>query len=147
MDDFKELLTKTFGSLYTMVAGASAMLFEFIIPIKSFMGIVIVFTIVDFITGIWASKVKKIEIQSKRMGRTVTKITVYMIALITSNYFEVVFEPPVSFTYYVAGVVAITEFKSFFENLTSISNINILQKVMALIPLPFSRMFKNKNNK
>lgn len=142
MDDFKDFIVKTFGSLYAMFGGVGAMALEFVMPIKGFVGIIIFFTIVDFITGIWAAKVKKIEIQSKRMGRTVTKITVYMIALITSNYFEIVFEPPVSLTYYVAGVIALTELKSFFENLTNISNVNILQKLMDLIPFPFSRMLK-----
>lgn len=145
MDDFKELLTKTFGSLYAIVGGASAMALEFIVPIKDFVGIVLFFTIVDFITGIWASRVKKIKIQSRNMGRTVTKITVYMTAMITSNYFELVFSPPVSLTYYVAGVVALTELKSFFENLTAISNVNILEKVMELVPFPFSKILKKKD--
>lgn len=145
MDDIKDFIIKTFGSLYAIVGGASAMALEFIMPIKDFVGIVLFFTIVDFITGIWASRVKRIEIRSRNMGRTVTKITVYMTAMITSNYFELVFSPPISLTYYVAGVVALTELKSFFENLTAISNVNILEKVMELVPFPFSRILKKKD--
>lgn len=145
MEDIRDFIIKTFGSLYAVFGGVIAMGIEFMMPITGFVGIIICFTIVDFFTGIWAARVKKIEIRSKTMSRTVTKITVYMTALIMSNYFEVVFEPPVSLTYYVAGVVALTELKSFFENLTNISNINILQKVMDLVPFPFSRILrKNK---
>lgn len=145
MEDIRDFIIKTFGSLYAVFGGVIAMGIEFMMPITGFVGIIICFTIVDFVTGIWAARVKKIDIKSKTMRRTVTKITVYMTALIMSNYFEVVFKPPVSLTYYVAGVVALTELKSFFENLTNISNVNILQKVMDLVPFPFSRILrKNK---
>jgi len=124
------------------IAGAATNLIAFILPIQKFLTIVVVMVVIDFITGIWAALVRKENIRSRTMQRTTIKITVYLIALLTGHYIDVVFESIIQIVYVLAGVIVLTEFKSVLENLSDIVGYDLVEKFASKLPPPFNSLFK-----
>ena len=124
------------------IAGAATNLIAVILPIQKFLTIVVVMVVIDFITGIWAALVRKEKIRSRTMQRTTIKITVYLIALLTGHYIDVVFESIIQIVYVLAGVIVLTEFKSVLENLSDIVGYDLVEKFGSKLPPPFNSLFK-----
>jgi phage-related holin len=124
------------------IAGAATNLIAIILPIQKFLAIVVVMVVIDFITGIWAALVRKEKIRSRTMQRTTIKITVYLIALLTGHYIDVVFESIIQIVYALAGVIVLTEFKSVLENLSDIVGYDLVEKFASKLPPPFNSLFK-----
>ena len=124
------------------IAGAATNLIAVILPIQKFLTIVVVMVVIDFITGIWAALVRKENIRSRTMQRTTIKITVYLIALLTGHYIDVVFESIIQIVYVLAGVIVLTEFKSVLENLSDIVGYDLVEKFASKLPPPFNSLLK-----
>lgn len=111
-------------------------------PIKVTMIAVSCMVILDLITGIWASIKRKEILTSNGFRRTVTKTLAYQLVLISSMIMEQHFLQGLPVVQIIAGLIAVTEFKSLLENATSILGIDfwtaIVEKLhgQKIIPIP-----------
>lgn len=100
-------------------------------PIKPIIIACGVLIVADMITGMFAAKKRKETIKSAEMRRSLTKMVVYQIAIISGFVLEVYMLSnfiPVSKV--VAGVIGMVEFKSILENASTIAGQDILKMVM-----------------
>src|SRR6056297_2990364 len=107
------------------IAAASGWLTSFVMPIKHFLVFVFVLVLFDLLTGINAAKSRKESVSSRRLGRTVTKIIHYSIAILASEGMRYVFVPVVPVTWVTAFVISLTEFKSLIENVESVTGVDL----------------------
>lgn len=113
----------------------------FIIPVADFMILCSALVVVDFITGVLAAKKRKEQLSSKGFQRTITKITLYFVAILLSRGMDVVFlyniTTKFSFSYIVAGFVCLTEFKSNLENIGTLTGTDIWGHIVSRMPKIF----------
>lgn len=107
----------------------------FLIPLIPFLGMVFVLVFVDFLTGIRAAKARKELITSGGMKRTIEKITLYFAAIMLSEGMSKVFFAGAPITYVVATYIALTEFKSNIENISTVTGIDLWKKIVSKIGL------------
>ena len=84
---------------------------------------VLVFT--DLFTGVSAAKKRGEKIDSKKMARSISKIIFYFTAIILSRMMEIVFFPQIPIANITSGYIALIEFKSNIENISSITGLDI----------------------
>jgi hypothetical protein len=105
--------------------------FAVLAPIKAMLVTAGVLVFMDLLTGIWASLKTGIPISSNRLGRTVTKIFVYQLAIICGFLTErYLVDDMLPFAKIAAGYVGITELKSIYENLSRISGQDFLKGIL-----------------
>jgi len=86
-------------------------------PIKMVMITVGFLIVADLLTGIWAAKSRGEKISSSVMRRTISKIVIYQLAVISGFMLEIhILDSLVPVAKIVAGVIGMVEFKSILEN-------------------------------
>lgn len=82
------------------------------------------FIFVDLITGIWKARKAKEEIHSRKLSQTASKATLYFLFIICAHVidsqFLVIQWLPAKVAQLVAGYLALVEFKSIAENISSL---------------------------
>ena len=101
------------GVIFTMFSWISS----FIMSVATFLSFTLVIVLVDLYTGRMAAKHRGEAIKSSGYRQSVKKYVLYMLGILISELFIRVFSLPIPLTYMVAGVVALTEIKSIFENI------------------------------
>lgn len=99
-------------------------LFTLLAPLTGVIITVMLLIIVDFITGSYASYVKKKPIESKRIGHTVSKFFIYNLVIVSAYFLEKEIVSEVPFLKVIAGFIAIAEIKSILENYYRIYGVN-----------------------
>lgn len=100
-------------------------------PIKMVMITVGFLIITDLITGIWAAKKRGESISSAAMRRTVSKIFIYQLTVISGFMLETyILEGLIPVAKIVAGVIGMVEFKSILENSNQIVGGDIFKLVL-----------------
>lgn len=101
-------------------------------PIHAVMISVGVLVIADLITGIWAAIKRGEKVRSAAMRRTISKMLIYQIALITGFIFErYILEDLIPMTKIVASVIGMVEIKSIFENLNTIYGSDLFKVILS----------------
>jgi len=86
-------------------------------PIKAMMLTVGVLIFTDLGTGIWAARKRQEPIKSAALRRTLSKIVIYQMAIITGFLIEhYLLQDSIPITKVVAGFIGLVEFKSILEN-------------------------------
>jgi phage-related holin len=85
---------------------------------------------IDLITGVIAAHKRGSPITSAGLRRSVTKICVYQIAIMTAFLAEKYMSDVLPFVKMAAGVITLTELTSVLENLNSISGENLLKALI-----------------
>jgi uncharacterized membrane protein YjgN (DUF898 family) len=117
------------GWLKTVALAALAVL----APIHPLLIVVGILIFADVILGIMAARKRKEEITSAGMRRTVTKMLVYQLAIITGFLLETyLLDGVIPVAKLVAGTIGIVEFKSIIENTTAITDVDF-KKLMKLL--------------
>lgn len=94
-----------------------AVLIALLSPIHALLFSVGFLIIADLITGIWAALKRKEKISSSGMRRTISKIVVYQVAIISGFLIEqYMLESFLPVSKIVASVIGIVELKSILEN-------------------------------
>lgn len=100
-------------------------------PIKATLATVMTLCMVDLISGLWASKVKKRKITSSGLKRTIVKVLVYeavvMLGYLVESYMTGDLVPVVKI---LAGYIGLTELKSVLENIEQISGVSPLRALI-----------------
>ena len=87
--------------------------------------------IADLITGIMAAKKRKEKINSADMRRSLSKMVVYQIAIISAFVLEkYMLDNLLPVSKIVSGVIGMVEFKSILENASVIAGEDILKLVL-----------------
>ena len=90
-----------------------------VLAIGPFVILSVVLVLCDAYTGIQAARFRGEKIISRGLRRTITKIVMYFIAILSSRAIEIVFKLPewAGICYAVSGLITYTEFKSNLENI------------------------------
>jgi phage-related holin len=105
----------------------------FLAPIKAFMFAVGALVVIDFIFGILAARKKGEKIESKKMSRTLVKMFVYQLLIISSHICEKYLVDFIPFTQITLGFLAIVEFYSIGESFSSITGMNFISYIKNII--------------
>lgn len=87
----------------------------------------------DLLTGIFAAKKRGEAVDSKKMARSISKIIFYFIAIILSRIMEITFINGLPLANITAGYIALVEFKSNFENIGTITGLDIWKTLISKI--------------
>jgi hypothetical protein len=134
-----------FANISSFVFKALSLLLVFLAPIKAILCAVIFLVIIDMITGVWASFKRKEPITSNGLRHTVTKMLAYMTCVVTGFVVETNLIPDLPLIKIIAAMIAMTEMKSFFENITDISGVDFWSAVLK--KLNGNRTFPGQKNK
>lgn len=124
---FSELKTLgvAVGSFIWAIAG------PYIIPIADFLAIAALLVFVDLITGLFAARHRKENIRSRGLFRTLEKVVVYFVAILSAQGMEQVFQLEFLYlTYLVSFAIASTEFISVIENVEKITGIDVRDRIV-----------------
>lgn len=117
-------------------------------PVKSIMIAALFLIIMDFITGIWAALKLKEEITSFKMRRTIVKCVVYQLAIIVAFVMETFLLNDIPLAKVIGALIAITEGKSFFENVRKITGTDFWALILSKIQgTPLDEMLKKAEDK
>lgn len=81
----------------------------------------------DLVTGVYAAYKRGEPITSSGLRRTVTKMFVYELSIVLAFIAEHYISDILPFVKMASAMIAVTELKSIYENLNSISGINLLK--------------------
>lgn len=123
----KELLLKIAIGIKDLGAKLFLAALAALAPIHGLMIAAGVIIFIDLITGIIRSHKNGDKVNSSGLRRTLTKIIVYQVGIISAFLFETYFLPDIPVIKIVAGCVAIVEAISIFENLNEIYGSNIFK--------------------
>lgn len=109
---------------------------SFFAPIKLLLLGSLVLVFVDFITGVWAARVRKEKITSKKFFNSVNKLVGYSLLIIVAHHMTKIFFPDtgIDFASLAGMFIAYIEFKSFTENMTKITGNQMWEKLFNIIP-------------
>lgn len=116
-------------TLAKLAAAAPASVLAFLASLHTLGFALGFFVLVDLVTGVWASKRAGEAITSDRLGASVRKSLVYLIAVVVAHVAEVYVLPEVPVLKVVSGIVASTELLSVYENLTRISGVDFKRRI------------------
>jgi|688.fasta_scaffold78279_4 hypothetical protein len=98
---------------------------SFIMSVAMFLSFTLIIVLVDLYTGRLAAKHRGEAIQSHKYRNTVRKFILYMVGILISELFVRTFSLPIPLTYMVAGVISLTEIKSIFENIETVTGVRL----------------------
>lgn len=100
-------------------------------PIKAVMLTVGFLIIADLLTGIWASLKRGEKLSSAAMRRTISKMLIYQLCIISAFFIESnIMQDVLPICKIVAGVIALVELKSLLENSNTILGMDIFAELI-----------------
>lgn len=107
-----------------------SMMFLVLLPIRPLMIAVSVLVLADLITGIWASKKEGKKITSSGIKKTVAKTLAYQSCIVIAFVIETWLISDMPIVKVVGGLIALTEGKSFFENINRITGVDFWSEIL-----------------
>ncbi len=117
----------TFLKLFFTVTVAAAV--QFVLPLKSFIGVTLLLVVADLITGVQAAAKRGEMIHSRGFRRTVLKFSMYCVAIIGAHAMETVFFKDFPMVFSISAYIAVAEFWSLLENVGTVTGTNVLESV------------------
>lgn len=128
------MLTTAVDTLSPVLKVLSLAIVAALAPIHTIMVSAGLLIIIDVVTGIWAAYRRGERLRSSAFRRTVSKLTVYQLAIISGflvQHFLLTDSLPI--VNMVAGAIGLTELKSIFENVDSINGGSLLKAIIGKI--------------
>lgn len=104
------------------------------LPIQNTLMALGVFIGIDLITGVWKG-IKSNTFQSRKLAQTIGKIFLYFFAVITAQIADQFFTLP-KIQNVVASLVVVVEITSIMENISALTGIPILDKILSIFKRP-----------
>jgi len=121
-------------SLADGLSKLAVLLISYFSPVKEIVHVLLIFILIDFISGVWAARKRKETLESRKFRKTLTKFLWYTIALILSFMMEKTFNLSWSnLSGIIGGFICFIELKSIFENITHITGEPVFMKILGLI--------------
>lgn len=119
----------------------SLMLLAYFSPVKEIIHAVLALFMIDFLTGLWKSRVVKRRITSHRLRKSVYKMVSYVVAIISAHVLnQSLLDGSLHLPQIIAGYIGVTELISILENLSEITGKDLMHQ----LALKVSELFKNK---
>lgn len=125
----KKAMENAISTVKYFVAIAFAATVDWLIPITTFVGVVLMLVVVDLITGIQAAKTRKQAVHSRGLQRTTIKFTMYTAAILAAHAVEHTFFKGFPMVFSISAYIAVTEFWSILENVGTVTGTNVLEVV------------------
>jgi phage-related holin len=126
-----------------VAVAVGAMALSFFMPIWPFLLFTVALCLADLYTGTQAAKHRGEVIHSKGFRRSIKKISLYFTALLLTEGFNQVFLAKkgisLDLTWVTAGLIALTEIRSNFENIGCVTGVDLWTKWAERIP-PFFKL-------
>jgi hypothetical protein len=131
------------------LAALVSWLLSFIMPVMPFLVFTTVLVFADLHTGIKAAEFRGETIRSHGLRRTVSKIVLYFIAILLSEGMKYVFHFPnwADVSFLVAGLIAVTEFKSNLENISEFTQKDYWGAIARRLPNVLDWIAPNREKK
>jgi len=114
-----------------ILAKICVLILVIIAPVQAVMLTVGVLVIIDVVTGVWAAFKRSELIKSAILRRTVSKMIIYQIAIISGFLIQqYVLQNEVPITKVVAGFISLVELKSILENSNTILGRDIFKTLI-----------------
>lgn len=128
------------------VAGQGfTLLLAYFLPIRPLIHAVVFLFLVDWIFGIWKSRKAHRRLTSYRFRKSVTKITGYIVCVMSTYVFQNIFLPDwANLTHIAAGYIAFTELVSIYENISEITGKRLLLELKEILVKNLKETFKSK---
>ena len=118
----------------TLLKAAAIGLIGVLAPIHAIMAVAGTLIVADAVTGIWAAKKRGEKITSAALRRTVSKMVIYQLVVITGFLTETfMLEGALPISKVAASAIALTELLSIVENANQILETDIFDKVKKLL--------------
>jgi uncharacterized membrane protein len=103
-----------------------------LMPIGPIIGVAVLLIFADLFTGVWAARKRGERISSAALGRTVSKLVVYLTAIITSYLVEhVMLQDTLPISKLAGSAIGLVEMKSLIENFTVILGKDLFRAILA----------------
>lgn len=103
-------------------------------PIKAVLLVTGFLIVADLVSGVMAAKKRGETINSAGLRRTLSKILVYNLAIVTGFLLETyMIDSILPVVKIIGGIIGVTEGLSIFENLNTISGTNVFKKVLEVL--------------
>lgn len=89
--------------------------------------------VIDFIFGIIAAKKQGEKIESKKMSRTLVKMLIYQLLIITAHICEKYLVDFIPFVQITLGFLAVVEFYSIGESFSKITGMNFISYIKNIV--------------
>ena len=111
----------------------SVVFIAYFTPIAEMIHVMLIFLVVDTISGIWASLKSGEKLESRKLRKTVYKFLWYTVAVMAAWMMEKTYSLHWSnIASIVAGFICFVELKSIFENITRITNEPVFMKILKI---------------
>lgn len=116
-------------------------------PVKEFIHLVASLIVIDFMMGVMSSFKLDIPITAKRMVKTVYKLILYSVAIISTYLVQMIAgEDGVGLVRICALFIGATELKSIYDHITKILGGDLFVKLWQLIKARIDQTTSNKTN-
>lgn len=115
----------------TFTLKAMGLAIAYFAPVAPLIHAIMALWLIDWITGVWKSRLVKRRITSYRLRKTANKITGYIIAILAAHILNhSILGGSLHLPQIITGYIGITEFSSIMENLSEITGKNVLKEVI-----------------
>jgi len=115
--------------IYSIIIQIFSIAWVYVTPVHDVIIGISILVLLDFITGILSSRKQKKKITSRGFRQTITKTFVYQCTIVFSMILEKHLMHGVPVIKIVSSLIAITETKSFFENVEVLTGIDFMGKL------------------
>lgn len=113
----------------------------YFLPIRELAYALLALFLIDWVTGVWKSRVVRRRITSYRLRKSSQKIGSYMVALISAHILnESILGGVMHLPQLIAGYIGVTEVASILENLSEITGRDLMLEIANKV----KDSFKNK---
>lgn len=126
-----------------LLGQALSLTLAYFLPIRPLIYAVLFLFFMDWVLGVWRSIKNRRKLTSYRFRKSVSKITTYIICIMSTWVMQKTFLPDwVPIAHLAAGYIAWTELVSIYENASDISNKELIKNLLALLKKNFDNYFK-----
>lgn len=127
----ENIFLMSLNSLWSKIA---ILFIAYFTPIAEMVHVMLIFLVLDTISGIWASLKEGGKIESNKLRKTVLKFLWYTLSVMAAWMMERTFRLSwTSLASLTAGFICFVELKSIFENVTRITNEPIFRRILKLL--------------
>lgn len=119
--------------IYLFIINGATIAWIYIAPVHDILIAVSILVTFDFITGCMAARKQKKKITSQGFRQTINKTFIYQSSIIVAMLLEKFLIPGMPVIKVVTTLITITETKSFFENVETITGINFWDELTSKI--------------
>lgn len=102
-------------------------------PISTMIYVILLFILIDFLTGMYAAHKTHKPIISSKLKKTLEKFVFYSLAVIVGYIFQKEILSGINLVQLVGGFIASIELLSIYENIKKITGLDIINQVKAYL--------------